>query len=142
MACDALVSVDIITADGKFVTASAEENADLFWAVRGGGGNFGVATSFEFQLYPIGPTVTLCAPFYRLDAGAAGIVRRWVDYMNTASEDISSNCIFWSVPRHPAFPVELHGTPFVVPAAVHSGSLEEGETLLQPLRQLGKPILD
>ena len=142
MACDALVSVDIITADGKFVTASAEENADLFWAVRGGGGNFGVATSFEFQLYPIGPTVTLCAPFYRLDADAAGIVRRWVDYMNAASEDISSTCIFWSVPRHPAFPVELHGTPFVVPAAVHSGSLEEGETLLQPLRQLGKPILD
>jgi FAD/FMN-containing dehydrogenase len=62
--------------------------------------------------------------------------------MNTASEDISSNCLFWSVPRHPAFPEELHGTPFVVPVAVHSGSLEEGETLLQPLRQLGKPILD
>ena len=66
MACDALVSVDVVTADGNLVVANKDENADLFWAVRGGGGNFGVVTSFEFQLYPVGPTVTLCAPFYRL----------------------------------------------------------------------------
>src|SRR5215475_603868 len=139
MACDALISVDIVTADGSFVTASRDENADLFWAVRGGGGNFGVVTSFEFQLYPVGPIVTLCAPMYRLGDDAAGIMRRWMEFMAVASEDISSSCLFWSIPHHPAFPEALHGTPFIVPAAVHSGALEEGEKVLQPLRELGEP---
>ena len=74
MACDALVSVDLVTADGKFLTASETENPDLFWAVRGGGGNFGVVTSFEYELYPVGPMVTLCAPFYPLNDGAGDIV--------------------------------------------------------------------
>jgi len=142
MACDALVSVDIVTADGKFVTATKEENADLFWGVRGGGGNFGVVTSFEFELYPVGPLVTLCAPFYRLGDDAADIVRDWTDFMATAPEDISSSCLFWTIPHHAIFPEELHGTPFVLTAAVHSGTLEEGETLLQPLRELGEPFLD
>ena len=141
MACDALISVDVVTADGNFVTASKDQNADLFWAVRGGGGNFGVVTSFEYQLYPVGPMVTLCAPFYRLGDDAAGIVRRWNEFMATAPEDISSSCLFWSIPHHPAFPEELHGTPFVLTAAVHSGAIEEGEGLLQPLRELGEPIL-
>lgn len=142
MACDALVSVDVVTADGNLVVANKDENADLFWAVRGGGGNFGVVTSFEFQLHPVGPTVTLCAPFYRLDDNTADIVRRWSEFMATVPEEISSSCLFWSIPHHAAFPAELHGTPFVLPAAVHSGALEEGEKLLQPLRTLGEPILD
>jgi FAD/FMN-containing dehydrogenase len=142
MACDALISVDIVSADGSFVTASRDENADLFWAVRGGGGNFGVVTSFEFQLYPVGPMVTLCAPMYRLGNDAAEIMRRWMEFMAVASEDISSNCLIWSIPHHPAFPEALHGTPFIVPVAVHSGALEEGEKVLQPLRELGEPILD
>lgn len=142
MACDALVSVDVVTADGNFVTASKEENADLFWAVRGGGGNFGVVTSFEYQLYPVGPIVTLCAPFYRLGDDAPDIVHRWTDFMATAPEDISSTCLFWSIPHHPVFPEQLHGTPVVLTAAVHSGALEEGERLLRPLRELGKPVLD
>jgi FAD/FMN-containing dehydrogenase len=142
MACDALVSVDVVTADGNLIIANKDENADLFWAVRGGGGNFGVVTSFEFQLHPVGPTVTLCAPFYRLDDNAADIVRHWSEFMATAPEEISSSCLFWSIPHHAAFPHELHGTPFVLPAAVHSGALEEGEKLLQPLRTLGEPILD
>jgi len=142
MACDSLISVDIVTASGKLVTASKDENADLFWAVRGGGGNFGVVTSFEYQLYPVGPLVTLCAPFYRLGDNASDIVRRWIEYMTTAPEDISSSCLFWSIPHHPAFPKELHGTPFVLTAAVHSGAIEEGEKLVQPLRELGEPILD
>ncbi len=142
MACDALISVDIITADGKLVTASKDRNADLFWAVRGGGGNFGVVTSFEYQLHPIGPTVTLCAPFYRLGDDAADIVRGWNYFMATAPEDISSTCLFWNVPHHPAFPEEYHGTPFVLPAAIHSGPPEDGEALVRPLRELGEPFLD
>ena len=142
MACDALVSVDVVTADGKFVTASETENPDLFWAVRGGGGNFGVVTSFEYELYPVGPTVTLCAPFYPLTDGAGDIMRRWRDFMAEAPEDISSSCLFWSIPAHPNFPEELQGTPVVITAAVHSGALEDGERLMQPLRGLGEPVLD
>ncbi len=142
MACDALVSVDIVTADGNLVTASKDDNADLFWAVRGGGGNFGVVTSFEYRLYPVGPMVTLCAPFYRLGDDAAEIMRRWNDFMATAPEDVSSSCLFWSIPPAPGFPEALHGTPVVITAAVHSGALEDGEALLQPLRELGEPILD
>ena len=142
MACDALVSVEMVTADGNFVTASKTENPDLFWGVRGGGGNFGVVTSFEFELFPVGPMVTLCAPFYRLDDSAGGIMRRWRDFMAEAPEDISSNCLFWSVPAHPNFPEELQGIPVVITAAVHTGATEDGERLLQPLRELGEPILD
>ena len=142
MACDALKSVDIVTANGSLITASKFENSDLFWGVRGGGGNFGVVTSFEFELFPVGPMVTLCAPFYPLNAGADDIVRRWRDFMAEAPEDISSSCLFWSIPAHPNFPDELHGTPVVITAAVHTGVLEVGERLVEPLRDLGTPVLD
>lgn len=142
MACDALVSVDIVTADGNLVSASKTENPDLFWGVCGGGGNFGVVTSFEFKLYPAGPMVTLCAPFYPLNKGSGDIIRRWRDFMTEAPEDISSNCIMWSIPAHPNFPEELHGTPVVITAAVHTGTLEDGERLIRPLRDLGAPVLD
>ena len=142
MACDALISVDMVTADGAYVTADKDQNPDLFWAVRGGGGNFGVVTSFEFELYPIGPMVTLCAPFYRLDEGAGDIMRAWRDFMDHAPEDISSSFLFWSIPAHPNFPEELHGIPVVVTAAVHTGALEDGMGLIQPLRELGEPVLD
>ena len=142
MACDALVSVDMVLADGSFVSASKTEHPDLFWAVRGGGGNFGVVTSFEFELYPVGPTVTLCAPFYPLGDDAGDIIRRWRDFMAEAPEDISSSCLLWSVPAHPAYPEELQGTPVIITAAVHTGALEDGERLTQPLRDLGTPVLD
>ena len=142
MACDALVSVDIVTADGSFITASKTNNADLFWGIRGGGGNFGVVTSFEFELYPIGPMVTLCAPFYPLNEKSGDIIRSWRDFMAEAPEDIASNCLLWSIPAHPNFPEELQGTPVVITAAVHTGAPDEGERLLQPLRELGEPVLD
>lgn len=142
MACDALVSVDMVTADGNFITASKTENADLFWGIRGGGGNFGVVTSFEFELHPLGPMVTLCAPFFPLNDGAGDIMRRWRDFMAEAPEEISSTFLLWSIPAHPNFPEELHGTPVVITAAVHTGALEDGERLLQPLRGLGEPVLD
>jgi FAD/FMN-containing dehydrogenase len=142
MACDALVSVDIVTADGNLVSASKTKNPDLFWGIRGGGGNFGVVTSFEFELYSVGPMVTLCAPFYPLNKDSGDVIRRWRDFMAAAPEDISSNCLIWSIPAHPNFPEELQGTPVIITAAVHSGMLEDGERLLQPLRDLGTPVLD
>jgi len=142
MACDALLSVDIVTADGKLLHASKTKNPDLFWGIRGGGGNFGIVTSFEFELYPVGPTVTLCAPFYAIDDNCDDLVRAWRDFMSSAAEDITSNCLFWSVPTHPNFPEELHGIPVVIPAVIHIGDPEGAAESLQPMRELGEPILD
>ena len=141
MACDALISADVVTADCRLLTASANQNPDLFWGLRGGGGNFGIVTSFEYQLYPVGPTVTLCAPFYPLEDGAR-IMPLWRDFMAKAPEDLSSSFLIWSVPPAPPFPAELHGKAVVIVAGVHSGSPEKGARLIQPLRELAKPLLD
>jgi hypothetical protein len=101
-----------------------------------------VVTSFEFELYSVGPMVTLCAPFYPLNKDSGDVIRRWRDFMAAAPEDVSSNCLIWSIPAHSNFPEELHGTPVIITAAVHSGMLEDGERLLRPLRDLGTPVLD
>ena len=141
LSIDNLVSVDIVTADGEFRRASATENEDLFWAVRGAGSNFGVVTSFEFQAHPVGPMVFVGAIFYPFEE-AASILPAWRDFMATAPEELSSLAICWSVPPHPPFPPEIHGTPVVVVAAAYSGSVEEGERVVQPLRELAEPVVD
>jgi len=140
-ACDNLISVDVVTADGRYLSASESENADLFWAVRGGGGNFGIVTSFEFEAHPIGPEVTLCAAFYPME-GAAVTFRRWRDFVVDAPEEFTSQFAFWSVPPHETFPVELHGRAVVIASGVHCGPVADGERFIQPLRELGKPLLD
>ncbi len=140
-ACDNLVSVDLVTAEGRYLTASETENADLFWAVRGGGGNFGIVTSFEFEAHPIGPEVTFCAPFYPME-DAARIFRRWRDFVADAPDEYTASFVFWSVPPHEMFPAELHGRAIVIPSGVHCGPVTEGARLIQPLRELGEPLLD
>ncbi|HKC78051.1 MAG TPA: FAD-binding oxidoreductase, partial [Gaiellaceae bacterium] len=110
LSIDNLQSVDIVTADGQFRRASATENEDLFWAVRGAGSNFGVVTSFEFQAHPVGPMVMVAAVFYPF-ADAAKILRAWRDFMATAPEEVSSLALCWSLPAAPPFPPELHGMP-------------------------------
>ena len=92
LSIDNLLSVDIVTADGSILTASEKQNTDLFWAVRGGGGNFGVVTSFEFRLHPVGPMVYLCAPFYPVEL-AKEILPVWRDFMESSPDEISS-CLF------------------------------------------------
>jgi FAD/FMN-containing dehydrogenase len=139
LSIDNLLSVDIVTADGQIRTASEEENEDLFWAVRGAGSNFGVVTSFEFKLHPVGPEVFLCAPLYAAE-DAPTILPKWRDFMSTAPDEISSIALFWSVPE--GFPDEFVGQPVLILAAVHSGSAEEGERVTMPLREMGTPILD
>jgi FAD/FMN-containing dehydrogenase len=138
---DNLLSVDIVTADGQVHVASATENPDLFWAVRGGGGNFGVVTSFEYQAYPLGPMVTLCAPFYPFDMSKQ-VIRAFRDFVKTAPEDFGAALLFWSVPANPYFPAEHHGKPTVIPVLVYSGDVADGERLTQPLRTLGAPLCD
>ena len=141
LSLDSLVSVDIVTADGQLRRASATENEDLFWAVRGAGSNFGVVTSFEFQAHPVGPMVMVGALFYALEDGPT-VLRRWRDYMASAPEELSSVCLFWSVPPGEPFPPEHHGKPVLVVAGVYAGTVENGEPVVQPLRELATPLVD
>ena len=141
LSIDSLLSVDIVTADGELRRASATENEDLFWAVRGAGSNFGVVTSFEFQAHPVGPMVMVGALFYPLEE-VRSLLPAWRDYMVTAPDELSSVAICWSVPPHEPFPPELHGRPVFVVAGAYSGSVEDGEAVVQPLRELGEPLID
>ena len=141
LSIDSLISVDIVTADGQFRTASASENEDLFWAVRGAGSNFGVVTSFEFRAQPVGPTVMVGAIFYPAD-DPQKLLRGWRDYVTTAPDELSSILLLWSVPPAEPFPPEHHGKPVVVVAGCYCGSIEAGEPVVQPLRELAEPLVD
>jgi hypothetical protein len=141
MSADNVVSVDIVTADGRFRTASNQEHEDLFWAVRGGGGNFGVVTSFEYQLYPLGPQVMLVSPIYAAER-AEQIVRYWRRCCENTPDEFSSYVIFMTIPPGPGFPQTLHGRRVVVLAGAWAGTVEEGAQHLQPLRECETPLLD
>jgi FAD/FMN-containing dehydrogenase len=141
MSIDALLSVDLVTADGRYLTASASENPDLFWALRGGGGNFGIVTSFEYRAYPLGPEVMLAAPMYPLEDGV-DILRAWRDLAPGLPDEITSDAVLWMVPHTPPFPENTWGRAFVMTVGVYAGDPEEGQRRLQPLRELGTPFFD
>ena len=140
LSIDNLLSVDVVTADGKLRTASESENPDLFWAVRGAGSNFGVVTSFQFRLHPVGPTVMLGAVMYHLD-DAEIVMRKWRSFIEALPDDrFTPIAIFWSVPE--GFPPEAVGTPVCICAGVYAGPVEEGEKVVAPMRAFAKPVLD
>ena len=141
MACDSLVSADVVTADGEFVIARETDNADLFWALRGGGGNFGVVTSFEYRLHPVGPMVAFAGPVYPLESAVTviGGMRR---FAAEALDEVNISATLWTIPPVPAFPVELHGRPVVILGAVYVGAPDKGERVLEPLRKFEVPLLD
>src|SRR6266536_1422769 len=141
LSIDNLLSVDIVTADGELRRASATENEDLFWAVRGAGSNFGVVTSFEFQAHPVGPMVMVGAVFYSLD-DIQELLPAWRDYMASAPDELSSVALCWSVPPHEPFPPEHHGKAVLVVVGAYAGPVEHGEPIVQPLRELGQPVID
>jgi FAD/FMN-containing dehydrogenase len=141
LSIDNLVSVDIVTADGVLRRASEDENGDLFWAVRGAGSNFGVVTSFEFRAHPVGPMVMVAAVFYPFE-GVRELLPAWRDAMSSAPEELSSVALCWSIPPGPPFPEEHHGKPVVAVAAAYAGAVEDGEAVVQPLRELGEPLID
>jgi FAD/FMN-containing dehydrogenase len=132
LTCDNLVSVDIVTADGQLRTASADENADLFWAVRGGGGNFGVVTSFEYRLHRVGPMVFGGLLIWSRPM-ASDVLRLFRDFTQTAPENASAYAALGTSPD---------GVPVVVVVAFYNGPSAEGEKLFQPLRGFGPPVAD
>jgi len=138
---DNLLAAEVVTADGRVVRASVEENSDLLWALKGGGGNFGVVTVFEFALHPVGPTVMFCAPVYAVEAGS-GPVRFWRDFLADKSDDVASIVEFSTIPSDPAYPEGSWGKRVYTLAAVYAGDADAGERLLQPLRELAEPVVD
>lgn len=140
LSCDNVLSVDVVTADGRFVTASADENADLYWAVRGGGGNFGVVTSFEFRLHEVS-TVFAGPVLYSLDM-ATEAMRFYRDYMADAPEDMNAFFAFLIVPPGPPFPEDLHNKTVCGAVCCYAGPMDKAEEVTKPLRQFGPPLLD
>jgi len=138
---DNLVAAEVVTADGRIVRASAGENEDLFWALKGGGGNFGVVTTFEFRLHRVGPTVMFCAPVYPIGAGS-GPIRFWRDFLADKNDDIASIVEFSTIARDPAYPEGSWGKRVYTLAAVYAGDAAAGERLLKPLRDLAEPVVD
>jgi len=141
MSVDNLLSADVVTAAGEILTANANENAGLFWAIRGGGGNFGIVSSFEFRLHEVGPLVSLAMVMYPLEMGRE-VLRFWRDFNESAPDEVTSDAIIWKVPPAPMFPPEIHGRSIMAIAAVHCGDTAEGERVLAPLRQIGTPLFD
>jgi FAD/FMN-containing dehydrogenase len=140
-AADNLLSVEIVTADGSVVAASRRENPDLFWAVRGGGGNFGVVTSFEFVLHPLGPMVLGGLLLYPAEA-AADVLRNYRDVMADAPDGVGGAVDLASAPPEEFIPEPLRGAPMAGVAVVYAGPVEEGEEALRPLREFGPPALE
>ena len=138
---DNIKSVEMVIADGTIVNASENENSDLFWAIRGGGGNFGVITKFEFALHEFGPEVMFCAPIYPISAGAEPI-RQWRNFMERHGGDVGSLIEFSTVPESEDFPEQYWGQRVYTLAAVYNGDADEGEKVMQPLRELGDMVTD
>jgi FAD/FMN-containing dehydrogenase len=138
---DSLRSVDVVLADGSFVTASESDHPDLFWAVRGGGGNFGVVTSFEYDLHRVGPTVFAGSVIYRADE-APSVLRRYRDYVANAPDELMTILSLRAAPPAPYIPAELHWTPILGILVCAVGPLGEAARMVEPLRRMGSPVGD
>lgn len=141
LSCDNLIAAEIVTADGNLVRASEHENRDLLWGLRGGGGNFGVATAFEFRLHEVGPEVAFTGAMYPQER-ASELLPIWRSFMENAPDEISSQALFWSIPPVEGFPEEVHGRAVFIIVALYSGDAAEGQRKMQPLREMGEMVLD
>jgi FAD binding domain/Berberine and berberine like len=141
LSVDQLVSVDLVTADGEFVRASADENADLFWGVRGGGGNFGIVTEFEFRCVPLGPEVLAGPVFWPMERSGE-VLRFYRDWVAEAPDELMTIVVHRKAPPLPFVPEELHGKPVVMVVCCWTGDPEEGERFIKPLREFGPPAAD
>ena len=138
---DQLLSVDLVTAEGEFVKASERENPDLFWGVRGGGGNFGIVTEFEFRLHPVGPIVFAGPIFWPMEK-APELLRFYREWIAEAPDELMTIVIQRKAPSLPFVPEELHGKPVVAIACCYAGPVEAGEEVVRPLKAFDSPVLD
>ena len=141
LSCDNVVEAQVVCADGEVRTASADSHPDLYWAIRGGGGNFGVVTSFTFALHPVGPTVAFVGTVYPVE-DAARVARGWRDYMADAPDEVTSVMVAFTFPAAPDLPPPVHDRACAVVGAVYVGDVDEGMALMQPLRELAEPVVD
>jgi FAD/FMN-containing dehydrogenase len=141
LTCDNLVSAEVVTADGHLVHASGEENSDLFWALRGGGGNFGVVTSMEYALHAVGPIVLGGLIFFPGES-ARQVLSGWRELTTSMPDELTSLVVLTTAPPVPFLPESVHGLPIVAVGAMYCGPQDSGEHVVAPLRTLAEPVAD
>ncbi|MGB2694075.1 MAG: FAD-binding oxidoreductase [Dehalococcoidia bacterium] len=141
MTVDNLLSANVVTADGKLVHACAEENADLFWAIRGGSGNFGIVTTFEFQLHPVGPEILSGLVVFPFDQ-AKQVLKKYSEFVRQMPDDLSVWMVTRKAPPLPFLPPDVVGTNVVVFAVFYTGGMAEGQKLVDQVRAFGTPIAE
>jgi FAD/FMN-containing dehydrogenase len=141
LTADNLVSADVVTADGQLITADENHHSDLLWALRGGGGNFGVVTSFEFRLHPVGPEVWFLLTFYPAAEGKK-VIEFFRSFMLQAPDELMALAIYWSAPEGEPIPEEHRGALVIVVVGCWCGPLGEGDHATRPLREIATPIAD
>ena len=139
LTCDNLLSAEVVCADGRVVTASEDENEDLFWGIRGGGGNFGVVTRFDYRLHELGPIVLAGLALWPLER-AGEVQRAWRDYVDDAPDELSTATVVLTAPPEEFVPEHLRMQPALGMAAMYVGDPEEGAQVLQPLKDLGPEV--
>ncbi|HEY0857762.1 MAG TPA: FAD-binding oxidoreductase [Albitalea sp.] len=139
--CDNLVSMEVVTADAQLVRVSADQNADLFWALRGGSGNFGIVTSFEYRLHPVGPEILGGAIAWHGD-DTLQVLDAYREFSARAPRELTSVAVLRTAPPAPWLPKAVHGQPIAAIFVCHTGAIDAGEALLAPLRALGRPVAD
>jgi FAD/FMN-containing dehydrogenase len=138
---DNLISADIVTADGKFMTASKNENSDLFWGICGGGGNFGIVTSFKYKLHKVGPNVVAGLTLYPVK-DAPDVIKFFNEFSKSAPDELTLLLVLRLAPPAPFVPVEFHGKPVVGIGLLYNGDIEEGKKVVEPIKSFGKPVVD
>lgn len=141
LACDNLVAADVVTADGQLLSVSEDENEELLWGLRGGGGNFGVVTSYEFRLHPVGPTIVGGMLMHPLEQ-AEDVLRQYRDLVDQAPDELATAIAFFPAPPEPFVPASLQGKTVLGIMACHCGDVDEGLRLVGPLKELGPPAVD
>jgi FAD/FMN-containing dehydrogenase len=141
LACDNLIGADVVTGDGMLVHTSEQENPELLWGLRGGGGNFGIATSLEFRLHPVGPMV-MAGPIFFAGDRAEEVLRFYRDWVRSLPDEMTTLVNLTTAPPAPFLPESVHGKPIIAVIAVHAGEIEQGRAIVEPLKELGDPVAD
>ena len=141
LSCDNLLSAELITAKGELLKVNDQSNPDLFWAIKGGGGGFGIVSSFQYKLQPVGPEVMFCFVFYPA-SDTEKLLKFFRDTAPSLPDEVSSFLIYGTIPQTEPFPEGRHGEEYILFAGMHAGAVKEGEKALQPFREISQPILD